>query len=220
MLDVGHLALHSERQAYLRDDQIRLKAQSALEVLDCRRGPALLRQSQAPVRVGYGEVRLQAQRVPEMFYCLGETAMTIDGVGGPDDLSRDVQNLEEIFDRFVDVASSNERHPPIIMSFGKVGPETKRLPEMFDRPGVIPLTIERLTPVVMRESILRPDAHGSLKMFDRLDQPALTIELNPQVVLRDDSVGFHGKDMGPQPLRVMPDVDLVPGEDSPRADDR
>src|SRR6266481_3155331 len=154
-----------------------------------------------------------------MFHRLGETGVTIDGFVGPDDLSRDVQDLEEILDRFLDVALSNERHPPIIVSFGKVGPETKRLLEMFDCPGVISLTIERLAPVVMREGIVRADAHGSLKMFDRLAKPALTIELDSQVVLRDDSVGFHGQDMGPQPLRVMPDLDLVPREDSPRADD-
>src|SRR5260370_15709709 len=154
-----------------------------------------------------------------MFYRLGETAVTIDGLAGPDDLSRDVQDLEEILDRFLDVALSNERHTPIIESFGKVGSETKRLLEMFDRSGVISLTIERLARVVMREGIVRADAHGSLKMFDRLAKPALTVELNAQVVLRDDSVGFHGQDMGPQPLRVMPDVELVPREDAARAGD-
>ena len=56
-------------------------------------------------------------------------------------------------------------------------------------------------------------------MVDRLGQPALTIEQLSEVGVSDGRVGVDRKGVGPQPPRVVPDLDLVPGEDSQRDDD-
>src|SRR5947209_12535965 len=56
-------------------------------------------------------------------------------------------------------------------------------------------------------------------MVDRRGQLALTTEFTAEVVLSAGGVGVNGNGMGPQPLRVMPDLDLVPGEDSQRDND-
>src|SRR5438093_4477552 len=56
-------------------------------------------------------------------------------------------------------------------------------------------------------------------MFDRLGPLLLISAHNTQIVLGDRRLGVYGKDMGPKSLRVVPDLDLVPGENAQPDDD-
>src|SRR5438552_6253622 len=90
---------------------------------------------------------------------------------------------------------------------------------MFDRLGQLALLSERHAPVVVGAGVVGLDAQGLLEMFDRLGQLAPMNQLASEVVLSDYRVVASRKGMGPEPLRVMPDLGLAPGEDSQRDDD-
>src|SRR5439155_220549 len=93
------------------------------------------------------------------------------------------------------------------------------LPRMLGRLGQLALLGERQAPVGVGLGEVGLDAQGLLEVLDRLGRPALTIEHVSEVVVSEGRVGFNRKRMGPQPLLVMPDLDLVPSEDSQRDDD-
>ena len=85
---------------------------------------------------------------------------------------------------------------------------------MVDRLGGLVLSTERLAPVVVDFGVVGPDAHGLPEMLDRLGQLALLSERDSQGVLSGPRLGVEGKCMGPELLRVAPDLGLVPGETS------
>src|SRR3989442_4859803 len=62
-------------------------------------------------------------------------------------------------------------------------------------------------------------SQGSLVMFDRFGRLLLISAHTTQIVLGDRRLGVYGKDMGPKSLRVVPDLDLVPGENAQPDDD-
>src|SRR2546429_9990647 len=67
--------------------------------------------------------------------------------------------------------------------------------------------------------MLRVDVQGLAVVFDRLCQLALISAHITQIVLGDRRFRVRRKGMGPELLRVVPDVDLVPGEDSQAKED-
>ena len=67
--------------------------------------------------------------------------------------------------------------------------------------------------------MLRVDVQGLAVVFDRLCQLALISAHTTQIVLRDRRFRVRCKGMGPELLRVMPDLDLVPGENSEPEED-
>src|SRR3989442_1422291 len=166
-----------------------LPAESLLIVLGRLGELALLSERQAQVGVGFGEVGLEAQ------------------------------SLLEVVDRLGRLAQLSERRAPVVVGDGEVGFEAQRLLEMVDRLGRPALTFERHAPVVVGEGIVGLGAQRLLEMVDRLGRPALTIEQLSEVAVSDGRVGVDREGVGPEPPRVVPDLDLVPGEDSQRDDD-
>src|SRR5205809_53021 len=112
-----------------------------------------------------------------------------------------------------------ERRAPVARGDGEVGLEAQRLLEMLDRLGRPALLWERQAPVVVGEGKVGLGAQRLLEMLDRLGRPALTIEQLSEVAVSDGRVGVEREGVGPEPPRVVPDLDLVPGEDSQRDDD-
>src|SRR5207249_3176144 len=166
-----------------------LPAESLLVVLDRLGRLTLLEERGAPVAVGEGKVGIEAQR------------------------------LLEVVDRRGRLAQLAERRAPVVLGDGEVGFEAQRLLEMVDRLGRPALTFERHAPVVVGEGKVGLGAQRLLEMVDRLGRPALTIEQLSEVAVSDGRVGVDREGVGPEPPRVVPDLDLVPGEDSQRDDD-
>src|SRR5438093_1494264 len=129
------------------------------------------------------------------------------------------ESLLIVLGRLGELALPSERQAQVGVSLGEVGLDAKSLLEVLDRLGWLTLLEERGAPVAAGEGIVGLDAQRVLEMVDRLGQPALTIEQLSEVGVSDGRVGVDRKGVGPQPPRVVPDLDLVPGEDSQRDDD-
>src|SRR3989454_1282622 len=160
-----------------------------LKVLEGLRRLALLSGSQAQVAVGKRIVGLDAQGLPEMF------------------------------DRLDQLALLGELNAPVHLRKGIVRLNAQGLPIVFDRLGRLALLSEHDAQVVVGLGGFRLDLQGSLVMFDRFGRLLLISAHTTQIVLGDRRLGVYGKDMGPKSLRVVPDLDLVPGENA-QPDDR
>src|SRR5207245_4305412 len=90
---------------------------------------------------------------------------------------------------------------------------------VVDRLGQLTLLSERSAPVVVGVGVVRPAAHGLPVVFYRLERLALIGERIAHAELSDGGFGVDGKGMRPELLRVLPDLDLVPGEGSQPEDD-
>ena len=124
-----------------------------------------------------------------------------------------------MFDRLGQPALLGEHNAPVVVGKGIVRLDTQGLPVVFDRLGRLALLSERDAQVVVGLGVFRPDLQGSLVMFDRLGPLLLISAHKTQIVLGDRRLGVYGKDMGPKSLRVVPDLDLVPGENAQPDDD-
>src|SRR5947199_1703913 len=222
---LGELALPSERQAQVGVSlgEVGLDAKSLLEVLDRLGWLTLLEERGAPVAAGKGQVGIDAQRLLEVVDRVGRLTLLKER-GAPIAVSEgkvgiESQRLLEVIDRLGRLAQLTERRAPVVVGDGEVGFEAQRVREMVDRLGRPALSFERHAPVVVSEGIVGLGAQRVLEKVDRLGQPALTIEQLSEVGVSDGRVGVDRKGVGPQPPRVVPDLDLVPGEDSQRDDD-
>src|SRR5438128_2092954 len=90
---------------------------------------------------------------------------------------------------------------------------------VLGRLGELALLSERQAQVGVGFGVVGLGAQRLLEMVDRLGRPALTIEQLSEVAVSDGRVGVDREGVGPEPPRVVPDLDLVPGEDSQRDDD-
>src|SRR5438132_1460914 len=85
---------------------------------------------------------------------------------------------------------------------------------MLDRLGQPALLSEREPPVGVGVGVIGRDLQGALIVVDGVSQLALLGESAAEVILGYRRVGVDSEGMSPKGLRVMPDVDLVPGESS------
>ena len=100
------------------------------------------------------------------------------------------------------------------MGFGEVRSDPKSPLEVLARLGQPALPGERIAPVVERFGEIRSDLEGPLVVRDRVGQLALLSEDHAPVVVGDRRLWVNGQRLGPKSLRVTPDLDLVPGENS------
>src|SRR5438876_128460 len=124
-----------------------------------------------------------------------------------------------MLDRLGQLALLSEGQAPVVVGVGIVRLDVQGVPEVLDRPGQLALLSERVAQVVVDAVVVRPDLQGALVMFDRLGQLASLSERNTHVVLSERRLGVRRKGMGPELLRVMPDLGLVPGENSQAYED-
>src|SRR3989475_1300973 len=194
-----------------------------LEVLAVLHQLALLSESQAQVAVGKRIVGLDAQGLPEMVDRLGQLAL-LGKLNAPVGMGKGIvrlnaQGLPIVFDRLGRLALLSERVAPVVVGVGVVRLEAQSFPVVFDRLGQPALLGKHSTYVVVGVSIVRVEAQGRLVMLHRLSQLALLSEHQAPAVLTDGGSGINRNGMAPEFLRVVPDVDLVPGEDSQPDDD-
>ena len=124
-----------------------------------------------------------------------------------------------MFARLGQLALLSERHAQVVVGIDEVRLEAQRLTKVLDRLGQPALLSERSAPVVVGRGIVRSDLQGLPVMLARLGQPALPSERSAPVVVSYWRLGIDGEGMGPERLRVMPDLDLVPVENSQPHDD-
>src|SRR5438128_2256456 len=124
-----------------------------------------------------------------------------------------------MFDRLGELALLNEHIAPVGVDFGGVRLDLQGALVMFDRLGELALANERIGPVDVGVSEVGPDLQGLPVVVARLSRLALLSEQNTDVVLGEIRFGVPRKNTGPKFLRVVPDLDLVPGENSQPDDD-
>src|SRR2546422_507878 len=90
---------------------------------------------------------------------------------------------------------------------------------MLDRLGQPALLSEREPPVDVGVGVIGRDLQGALIVADGVGQLPLLAEGATQVVVGDRRVRVDSEGMSPKGLRVMPDMDLVPGENSQPEED-
>src|SRR2546422_225351 len=129
-------------------------------------------------------------------------------------LALPAESLLIVLGRLGELALLSERQAQVGVGFGEVGLDAQSLLEVLDRLGWLALLEERGAPVVVGEGIVGLGAQRLLEMVDRLGRPALTIEQLSEVAVSDGRVGVDREGVGPEPPRVVPDLDLVPGERS------
>src|SRR3989442_3746947 len=95
--------------------------------------------------------------------------------------------------------------------FQLLAPPAESLLIVLGRLGELALLSERQAQVGV--------GFGEVGLDANLGWPALTIEQLSEVAVSDGRVGVDRNGVGPYPPRVVPDVDLVPGEYSQRDDD-
>src|SRR5439155_172007 len=146
--------------------------------------PAPVSERSTPDDVDFGRVRLDLQRLPVMVARLDQLALI------------------------------SERQAPVGVGFGRVRLELQGLPVVLARLDQLTLLSERQAPVGVGVGVVRLDPQGCLEVLDRLSQLALPSERQAQAVLTDGGSGINGSGMAPKFLRVVPDLSLVPGENS------
>src|SRR5439155_1576348 len=119
-----------------------------------------------------------------------------------------------MLDRLGRLALPSERHAPVVLGLGAVRLDAQRLLIMLVRLGPLALPSERHAPIAVGLGVVRLDAQRLLIMLDRIGQLALFMQNIAEVVPSDESIGVNREGVGPQPLRVAPDLALVPGENS------
>jgi len=85
---------------------------------------------------------------------------------------------------------------------------------VLDRLGEVALLSERQAPVGVSGGLVRLDVQGLAVVLDRLGEVALLSERQALQLKPDRRARVYRKGIGPKHLRVMPDVDLVPGENA------
>src|SRR5438445_733787 len=112
------------------------------------------------------------------------------------------------------LALQGERPGQVGVSWGIVGLDAQGLLEVFDRLLEVALPSERHAPVVVSVGLVRLDVQGLAVVLDCLGQLGLLSERNAEVGVSVGRARVYRKGIGPKHLRVMPDVDLVPGENA------
>ena len=144
----------------------------------------LISEREAPVRVGFDRVWLDLKGLPVMLHRLGELPLI------------------------------SKRQAPVVVGFGGVRSHLQGQSVVFDRLGRLALLAEDHSPVVVGGAVVRLDVEGLPVVLDRLGRLALISAHPAQAELSHGSLGVNGQSMGPEFLRVVPDLDLVPAESS------
>src|SRR5437016_5877328 len=126
----------------------------------------------------------------------------------------DAQGLLEVFDRLLEVALPSERHAPVVVSVGLVRLDVQGLAVVLDRLRRVALVSERQTPVGVGKDIVRLELQGPAVVLDCLGKLGPLSERNAEVGVSVGRARVYRKGIGPKRLRVMPDLDLVPGENA------
>src|SRR5436309_3279688 len=124
-----------------------------------------------------------------------------------------------MLDRLGQLALLSEGQAPVVVGVGRVRLDVQGLLVMLDRLGQLALLSEGDAPVAVGVGRVRLDVQGVLVMLDRLGRLASLSERNTHVVLSERRLGVRRKGIGPELLRVMPDLGLVPGENSQAYED-
>src|SRR5439155_514948 len=108
----------------------------------------------------------------------------------------------------------SEHEPPVGVGVGVIGRDLQGALIVVDGVGQLPLLSESATQVVVGVGIVRLDVDGLPVVLDRFSWLALLSESVAEVILGNRRVRVDSEGMSPKGLRVMPDLDLVPGESS------
>src|SRR5207253_2674683 len=126
----------------------------------------------------------------------------------------DVQGLAVVLDRLGEVALLSERQAPAVLGKAIVRLELQSLAVVLDRLREVALLSERQAPVGLGTEIARLELQGPAVVLDCLGKLGALSERNAEVRVSVGRARVYRKGIGPKHLRVMPDVDLVPGENA------
>src|SRR5439155_15269250 len=124
----------------------------------------------------------------------------------------DAQRRLVVLDGLSQLALPRERRTHVAVSLSMVRLETQGRLILIARLSQLALLGKQRTSVVVALSIVRVETKRRLVMRHRLSQLALLSGPPAPAVLTARGSGVNRNGMAPEFLRVVPDVDLVPGE--------
>ena len=138
----------------------------------------------------FGEIRLQAQRLPEMLHRFDRLALLYERLT-PVDVDESivglqVQRLLEVFDRLREPVLATERS----IRLDEVRFDIQGLEDLLERSGDVAVLSECDAPDAVRLGEIRPDAQRLLEVLDRLGGIALLDERGAPVDVSLREIGL------------------------------